>query len=135
VRRVHTSARALEGNIWIFFSWAPLLYSVTFFFFTRNSPLIAHCNLTQPEEPVESLHGETEGARWTDTRDDWAEMQGILNDLRLFLMNGITTLPLTAVTESSKRLIILCTQCRASERKIFMNRLGFMSNSYRLKAH
>lgn len=66
-----------KGSWRKFFLLAPMLYSVTFV--TRNSPLIAHCNLTQPEEPV---GGETEGARWTDTRDDWTKMQGILNDLK-----------------------------------------------------
>ncbi len=58
-RRVHTSTSVLKETNGVICFLAPLLQSITFG--TRNSPLIAHRNLTQPEKPVKSLHGETQG--------------------------------------------------------------------------
>ncbi len=58
-RRVHTSTSVLKETNGVICFLAPLLQSITFV--TRNSPLIAHRNLTQPEKPVQSLNGETQG--------------------------------------------------------------------------
>lgn len=58
-RRVHASTSVLKETSGVIFFLAPLLQYVTFV--TRNSPLIAHLNLTQPDKPVQSLHGETQG--------------------------------------------------------------------------